>query len=43
MGLYICKKLCEKLGVSIYAESEQGKCTKISIVFPKSSMTDILR
>ena len=41
MGLYICKKLCDKLGLAINAYSEYGKGTRISIVFPKSSMMDI--
>jgi len=41
MGLYICKKLCDKLGLSIYAESEYGKGTEISIIFPKSSMMEV--
>lgn len=39
MGLYICKKLCIKLGLSINAASQYGEGTTISIVFPKSSMT----
>lgn len=42
MGLYICRKLCEKLGSSISAESKPGIGTEIAIVFPKSSMTDII-
>ena len=42
MGLYICRKLCEKMGVLITAESEYGRGTSISIVFPRSSMTDII-
>ncbi|MFD3157314.1 ATP-binding protein [Haloimpatiens sp. FM7330] len=35
MGLYLCKKLCDKLGLEIYAESEIGNYTKITISFPK--------
>ena len=42
MGLYICRKLCDKLGHSIGAESVYGSGTTISIVFPKSSMTEIV-
>jgi len=38
MGLYICKKLCDKLGLDIKAASEAGRGTEISIIFPKSSM-----
>lgn len=41
MGLYISKKLCKKLGLSISASSEYGEGTKIIIVFPKNSMMDI--
>jgi len=41
MGLYICKKLCDKLGLSIKAYSKYGEGTTISIVFPKSSMMDV--
>lgn len=42
MGLYICRKLCNKMGISMYADSEPSSGTSISIVFPRSSMTDII-
>ena len=35
IGLYLCKKLCRKLGIEIYAESEINKYTKIILLFPK--------
>lgn len=41
MGLYICKRLCDKLGLGISAYSKFGEGTRISIVFPRGSMTDI--
>jgi signal transduction histidine kinase len=41
MGLYICKKLCDKLGLGLEAESKQGEGASISIILPVSSMTDI--
>lgn len=41
MGLYICKKLCDKLGHGIKASSIYGKGTTVSIVFPKNSMMNI--
>jgi signal transduction histidine kinase len=41
MGMYICKKLCDKLGLAIKADSQYGEGTAISVVFPKSSMMDI--
>lgn len=43
MGLYICKKLCNKLGLEIKAYSLLNEGTKIDIIFPKNSMMDILR
>lgn len=42
MGLYICRRLCEKLGITISAESIPGSGTTLYLVFPKSSMTDII-
>lgn len=38
MGLYLCKKLSEKLGLAINLESEVNKGTKISIIFPINKM-----
>lgn len=38
IGLYLCKKLCSKLGMNISIKSEQGNGTIIEMVFPKSEM-----
>jgi len=38
LGLYLCKKLCGKLGMGISVESVQGEYTQVEIVFPKSEM-----
>lgn len=38
MGLYLCKKLSQKLGLGINIESEVNKGTKISIIFPINKM-----
>lgn len=38
IGLYLCKKLCKKLGLDISLTSEEGKYTKVSIVFPINRM-----
>lgn len=38
MGLYLCKKLCNKLNLDINIESEFQKFTRVSIVFPKTSL-----
>ena len=37
IGLYLCKKLCDKLGMAIELNSEKGIGTEVRIVFPKSS------
>ena len=36
MGLYICKGLCENLGIEIKIDSEFDKYTSVKIIFPKS-------
>ena len=36
MGLYLCRKLCVKLGIQILAESVAGAGTRISLEFPVS-------
>ena len=41
IGLYLCKKLCDKLGIAIELNSEEGKGTEIKIVFPNSSYTNL--
>ncbi len=37
IGLYLCKKLCDKLGISIELNSVQYEGTEIQLVFPQSS------
>lgn len=37
MGLYLCRMLCEKLGVGLFAESVKGQGTKMVMEFPVSS------
>ncbi len=37
MGLYIAKKLCNKLGHRITIESENGEYTKVNIIFGKNT------
>lgn len=38
IGLYLCKRLCDKMGLSISADSGEGDGTAVTIVFPVSSM-----
>ena len=37
IGLYLCKKLCNKLGLGLELNSEKDVGTEVKIVFPKSS------
>lgn len=37
IGLYLCKKLCDKLGIAIEVESNENKGTEIKLVFPQDS------
>lgn len=39
IGLYLCKKLCEKLGLGISLYSVEGKGTKVNIIFPIGKFT----
>lgn len=39
MGLYLCKKLCDRLGHNINITSKEGVNTVVSIIFPKNSLT----
>ncbi|MED4685007.1 sensor histidine kinase [Bacillus mycoides] len=38
MGLYLCEKLCSKLGMKIGIESEVNKGTRVTLIFPLSGM-----
>ena len=40
IGLYLCKKLCDKLGLGIELNSEKGIGTEVRIIFPKNSYTN---
>lgn len=37
IGLYLCKKLCNKLGIAIKLDSIENKGTEIQLIFPNSS------
>ena len=41
IGLYLCKKLCDKLGLGIELNSEKDKGTEVKIIFPKNSYIDL--
>lgn len=38
MGLYLCKKLCERMGHSISLSSQEGGGTEVRITFPQSGL-----
>ena len=40
IGLYLCKKLCNKLGLGIELNSEKDEGTEVRIIFPKNSYTN---
>lgn len=37
IGLYLCKKLCDKLGIAIELNSIQNEGTEVRLVFPQNS------
>ena len=41
IGLYLCKKLCDKLGMAIELNSEENVGTEIKLVFPQNSFNVI--
>lgn len=41
IGLYLCKKLCDKLGISIELNSVENEGTEIRLVFPINSYMDM--
>lgn len=41
IGLYLCKKLCDKLGIAIELNSVQNEGTEVRLVFPKGSYADM--
>ena len=42
IGLYLCKKLCDKLGLKIELNSESGKGTEVKIIFPTYNLYKLL-
>ena len=41
IGLYLCKKLCDKLGIAIELSSVKNEGTEIRLVFPNSSYSSL--
>ena len=40
IGLYLCKKLCDKLGIGIELTSKVGEGTEVKLNFPIGKFTD---
>ena len=38
IGLYLVKRLCDKMGLGIVARSEHGECFEVEITFPTNHM-----
>lgn len=43
IGLYLVKKLSDKLGLSVGLVSEEGKGTTLELVFPKTDLADLTK
>lgn len=43
IGLYLCDKLCKRLGHSIYIESEDGHGCHVTLQFPKASFSNLTK
>lgn len=41
MGLFICKKLCDKMGHRIFIESEKGEYTRVGIGFGRNKYYEL--
>lgn len=41
IGLYLCKKLCDKLGLGIELSSKEAEGTEVRMVFPKNSYIEM--
>lgn len=42
MGLYLCRKLCLRLGMQINISSKVNEGTKVNLIFPLSSVTNVV-
>ena len=41
IGLYLCKKLCNKLGIGLEVNSIENEMTEVKLIFPKESYITI--
>ena len=41
IGLYLCKKLCDKLGIAIELNSIKNEGTQVTLIFPNNSYIDM--
>ena len=38
MGLYLCKKLCDRMNLKIEITSKEGEYTTVLLIFPKGKV-----
>lgn len=43
LGLYLCKRLCDKIGLGISLESAEGAGTTVRLIFPGGTLHDLTR
>lgn len=43
IGLYLCKKLCDRLGHNVLFSSTEGGGSEVTLIFPKSEFIDEVR
>ena len=41
IGLFLCKRLCEKLGIGIAVKSKSGQGTQVELYFPKGDFVKV--
>ena len=41
IGMFLCKKLCNKLGIGLELNSVENEGTEVKIIFPKGSYTEL--
>ena len=39
--MFLCKKLCNKLGIGLELNSVENEGTEVKIIFPKGSYTEL--
>lgn len=43
LGLYLCKRLCDKIGLGLSLESREGEGTTVRLIFPAGTLHDLAK